>query len=744
MIQMLLPIFQSETTRINDYLAFFKKNSRIYYFNGSMPIFSHAESDLASFRMFTSQLYVNGNCKQIDIVKAFGVSSISVKRSVKKYQESGAAAFFKKDKIPRKPRVLTKEVLSQAQKMLNNGQSRSTISKALGIKSDTLYRATKSGQLVDAQEINKQNGSTKSDRSIEDSKAEIGMGCTRVIERIAASVGELDEAPTRFEKSYDVPNAGVLCTLPALLSNGLLNYTSEYFNLPKGFYSIVQVFLLLAFMTLSRVKNVEQLKLYPPGEWGNILGIDRIPEVRTLRNKIKYIAETGGTSEWSAALSKEWMESDPEAAGVLYIDGSVRVYNGYQTKLPRRYVARQKLCLRGMTDYWVNDQNSRPFFVITTPFTSGLSATLENDIIPRLEKDIPDQPNEDELKADQYIKRFVIIFDREGYSPAFFKKMWKKRIACQTYHKYPQKEWSELEFHEYTVELSFGKQVKMKLAERGICLSNLWIREIRKLTVTGHQVSVLSTDYKSDLTLIAGHMFSRWSQENFFKYMRKHFNIQRVIDYQTESADETKKVVNPAYRKLESQVKSKTSKLNRKKVEFYDTSINESSSTEKNEIAKYERQRGEIQEQTELLQIDIEQLKAKRKKTSKHIPVEELPEEEHFKQLSSVRKQFMDTIKMIAYRSETAMAILLRTILKKTDDVRTLLQNIFTSEADLIPNEKEKTLTIRLHNYANPLFDNAVRKLCEHLNETETIYPSTDMQIIYVLVSKLNPRDQEF
>ncbi len=169
-----------------------------------------------------------------------------------------------------------------------------------------------------------------------------------------------------------------------------------------------------------------------------------------------------------------------------------------------------------------------------TGCASGLSATLENDIIPRLEKDIPDQPNEDELKADQYIKRFVIIFDREGYSPAFFKKMWKKRIACQTYHKYPQKEWSELEFHEYTVELSFGKQVKMKLAERGICLSNLWIREIRKLTVTGHQVSVLSTDYKSDLTLIAGHMFSRWSQENFFKYMRKHFNIQRVIDYQTE------------------------------------------------------------------------------------------------------------------------------------------------------------------------------------------------------------------
>lgn len=137
MIQALLPIFPDETTRINDCLAFQKNDGHVYYFNATMPIFSHAEDDLNSFRMITSQFYINGNCKQVDIVKAFGVSANSVKRYVKKYRKGGIGGFFKKSS-KRKHRVLTPEVMEQAQKLLTDGQSRSDVSKALNIKSDTL------------------------------------------------------------------------------------------------------------------------------------------------------------------------------------------------------------------------------------------------------------------------------------------------------------------------------------------------------------------------------------------------------------------------------------------------------------------------------------------------------------------------------------------------------------------------------------------------------------------------------
>jgi hypothetical protein len=194
-------------------------------------------------------------------------------------------------------------------------------------------------------------------------------------------------------------------------------------------------------------------------------------------------------------------------------------------------------------------------------------------------------------------------------------------------------------------------------------------------------------------------------------------------------------VVNPTYRKLESQSRSKSAKLSRKKAEFYNISLKEEE-LDPEQIAEYERQKGEIKEEIDLLEKDIEIIREKRKKHSKHIPMSELPEEDRFEQLSPIRKQFMDTIKMTAYRAETAMAIVMRSILARLDDARALLRDLYTSDADLMPDYEAKTLTVRLHHFTNPLSDKAVRTLCETLNESETIYPGTDMRMIYKLGSE--------
>ena len=88
-------MFPSDVTEINELVSFAKREGTVYYFNGPMPVFSHAESDRPSFRMFTSQLVLNGNCTQAQIVRAFGIRAISMKRYVKQYRQSGAAGFFK-------------------------------------------------------------------------------------------------------------------------------------------------------------------------------------------------------------------------------------------------------------------------------------------------------------------------------------------------------------------------------------------------------------------------------------------------------------------------------------------------------------------------------------------------------------------------------------------------------------------------------------------------------------------------
>ena len=136
----------------------------------------------------------------------------------------------------------------------------------------------------------------------------MGNGAMRSLERVAAAMGELESAPIEFEATCDVAQGGVLLALPALLAAGLLRRTPEFYQLPKGFYGIESIFLLLGLMALARVRSLEQLRYQAPGEWGKLLGLDRIPEVRTLRAKLKLLCQDMGLAmRWNAELAKEWI-----------------------------------------------------------------------------------------------------------------------------------------------------------------------------------------------------------------------------------------------------------------------------------------------------------------------------------------------------------------------------------------------------------------------------------------------------
>ena len=199
----------------------------------------------------------------------------------------------------------------------------------------------------------------------------MGRGATATLERLAASLGGLNEVTPRFAAALDITKGGVLLAVPALMVSGLLRHTGEHFRLPKGFYGLKTIFLLLAFMALARLKSMEALRYYAPGEWGKLLGIDRAPEVRTLRVKLKHLAEQDHAFAWSAELCREWMMAAPDEAAVLYVDGHVRVYHGSTKQLPKHYVARQRLCLSATADYWVNAMDGKPFFVVSQPVDPG-------------------------------------------------------------------------------------------------------------------------------------------------------------------------------------------------------------------------------------------------------------------------------------------------------------------------------------------------------------------------------------
>ncbi|MBN1599998.1 MAG: hypothetical protein JW915_00245 [Chitinispirillaceae bacterium] len=398
----------------------------------------------------------------------------------------------------------------------------------------------------------------------------MGIGTTREMDRVLAAVGKLQQADPIFVPANNVCNAGVLLLLPALIAQGLLKGVEVYGTLKKGYYGLLSILLLLGFMALSRIKTPEQLKNCKPGELGKILGLDRVPEARCLRYKIQQIVSHKKANEFNHAVSELWISEQDKELLFYYVDGRVRVYHGNKATLTKRFVSREKLCLAGTTDYWINNEMGLPYLVVTGELNEKLQTIILNEVVAELLRDTEKIINPDVLENNPKQARFVLVFDREAYDSGFFKLLWEKyRIAIVTYKKNVKDKWDESEFQECSATV-IGKTVSLRLQEK----------------------------------------------------------------LKTES------------------------------------------------------------------------------------------------------RLFMNVVRMIAFRAETAVVNLLGDYYAKVmNEGRMLVKEIVKTDADLEPDYKSKTLTVRLHSLSTQRANKAVEQLCQLLNETETIFPGTELRLIYQTLS---------
>jgi len=570
----------------------------------------------------------------------------------------------------------------------------------------------------------------------------MGKACSNVLERVlAAQTGE--NCPITFNNQTDLQYAGILLILPALISHGLLRYKDD-FNLINVYYSTSSVFLSLAILSLLRFKNLSGADSVPSGELGKTIGLDRIPEVKTLRTRIVQFCEKTNIDKWRMALSKDWMEENYDLSAVLYIDGHIKLYYGHETSPPKRFVSRMRLCLSGTTDYWVNDALGQPFFVVNKTISNGLIQTIKSDLLAKFNSDIPNQPSPEELLENKYINKYMLVFDREGYSPDFFYDLWQERIAIATYKKNVTDKWDDDEFSEHTGTLPFGTPKTIELAERGTLLQNkgskkkIWVREIRSKTKSGHQTSIVTTNYMLPIIMVGLYMFARWSQENFFKYMMQEFGIDTLVSYAKERITDTTQLVNPEYRALESIRKKMTSKLNRVKANFATLTLQTEPISEK-AMEKYICKKDELKDEIEHKEIEIEQIKVQKKSVPRKITYAELPDNEKFDKVVNKRKHFLDTIKLIAYRAETALSNIAKEHMSHKDESRLLLKQIYKTDANLMVDDRNQKLIVEIHRLAHWKDDIVLQKLCTEMNDTETKFPNTNLTLFYKMVSSQIP-----
>jgi len=733
--QSLLPGFPEGAHKIGVALSILEKDDWVTYFVGGDNYYSHRQDDLQGKRFALSSLMANGHVRACDLELApLHIPHRTLMNWLKQYRTHGPSSFYRPVKHSQ-PRVMTADKSAECANLLASGLHPAEVARRAHIKETTLNKARQRQAIPCLPEKECDNGtqpvSTKTFRSHADAEAANGMGtaCTRADERVATAMGLAECASARFESVCDVHMAGLLAGLPALCANGLLSGLGIYHKLPKGFYSALHILLTLGFMALGRIRRPEGLRHIPPGEFGKVIGLDRVPEVRTLREKISTMAATGNPEAWMKELSKTWMENDPAEAGYLYVDGHVRVYSGDKANLPHRYVSRDRLCLRGTTDYWVNDAIGRPFFVVSKAVTEGLADSLLKDIVPQLLTSVPQQPTIEELNDDPLLHRFVIVFDREGATHSLLQELWNQRIGALTYRKNVKDVWPEKEFLEQDVPIPGGGSTRMKLAmrETSVCAAgkaSLPVTEVRRLTETGHQTAIITTAQKLGNIVIASRMFSRWCQENFFAYMMQHFDIDGLVDYGAESLPGTLLVVNPKWRTLDKEIKGIRQTERKLQAELAKRSLGNSTDINKN---------AESVEAIQAVQTELARLRAERKALPRKVTINSLPEAERPTQLLPLNKMMTDTVKMIAYRTETAMVTIVRRYLNREDEARALVRELFISSGDIEPDEIARTLTIRIHRMASPVHDRAVASLLEELNQQQFCHPETGAKMIYTL-----------
>ena len=368
-----------------------------------------------------------------------------------------------------------------------------------------------------------------------------GVAVQRHTERALARLGQLTEAAPRFVAAEAVRAGGVLLALPAVLTLGLLDAGHQVYGaLKNGFYGLQATLLCLTFMALLRVRTPEQLQGHPPGELGILLGLDRAPEVKTLRRKLAELAVRRQATPFSQRLAERWVRDHAEAVGLLYVDGHVRPYHGTAHTLPETYVTRRRLCMPATTDLWVQQQDAQPLFVVTAPANDDLLAMLRGRSCPRSAGWSASAGSRSASIARAGARSSSRSVTRTGSTSS--------PIAAVPTPRGP----GRVSAHHDDGGWPGGP---LDLAERRVdILPDFRMREVRRLCDNGHQTAILTTRQDFPIGVVAYRMFERWTQENFFRYMRQHFALDALVTYAVEPADPERTVPNPQRKALRKQL----------------------------------------------------------------------------------------------------------------------------------------------------------------------------------------------
>ncbi len=729
---------------------------RAVFFCG-LPIYRVSLDDIVQLRFVAVALRQGGMCTQPEIARVFGHSVGSQCRWERRFEENGLDGLRDRARSGR-PRSLDTGQISYVRRWFKEGISNREMARRLGVSEASIRRDLKrlglerpappttrklsfdehaESSLETAEEEKPEPEATPpgdcqkeekaGDAEVVDVDAAFPVTATfdadplnRVVDRTLASRGLLEDAAPLFSDAQSLPRAGVLLALPLLLAGGALSvFANVYRSLGPAFYGLRTSVVCLFLMALLRIKRPEHLKEYSPRDLGRILGLDRAPEVKTLRRKLKCLAAQGKGEELMRGLAELRIKRDEERVGFLYLDGHVREYHG-KAKLGMAHLTGKRISAPAATDTWVNDREGDPLFVVTSELNAGLTKML----VPVLEE-----------VADLVPKgrKLTVVFDRGGYSPALFARIVKKGFDLITYRKGTPDPVDPKKFVERTFEADDGRHtynlhekkrvpVGTKKTKGKKKIPHLYMRQVTRLREDReHQTQVLTT--RKDLLAeeVLYRMFHRWRQENFFKYMLAEFALDALTEYGTEELSKDADRPNPKRKALEKKRNKAREKLRKLEAELGEA-VAENDESRRRTVRGFKIAHSDLRKTIEETRREVESLTERIAGLPKRAPADDL------RQLKRGQRLIVDAVKMMAYQVETELYHLLDGIYARVEEEgRTLLHAAFQSSAQLEVSDKELRVTIAPQSSHHRT--EALRELCNKLNQRKTRFPGTDLRL---------------
>ena len=705
-------------------------------------VYAWSVGDVAGRRLAAVQLVVIKAARVADVAAAFGVDAGTLWRWGQQLSATGVAGLVPDKRGPRGPSRLTDDMVVDIRARRSGGASLRAIAAAVGVSTNTVARALPAPEPAaePALEPALEPAAPTCDvqaQPVADLPV-LPPAADRCGERAAARWGQLVAAEPVFAPAGRVPLAGLLLAIPGLQATGLLSCATTVFGrLRNGFYGLDTMLIEAVLRALAGEPRAEGATRVDPVALGRILGLDRAPEVKTIRRKVTALAATGRAEELLAAMAARHVArldaTNPDLTAVFYVDGHVRAYQGGR-KVAKTHIARLKFPAPATVETWVSDASGDPVLVVMAEPGASLAMELRR-LLPELRRAVGDD------------RPILVGFDRGGWSPALFAHMHAAGFDVLTWRKGPAANLDPDLFTDLTYLDETGRQHDWLVADTTVDLpvehEQVFTMRQVSLIVAGNkagraqhgqdstrQIHILTTRTDLPVGEVIYRMGSRWRQENYFRYARMHFDLDSHDAYATTEDDPTRLVPNPAKKKAHLVVLAARARYDRA-LAATDSAMLEAKSPPPGEsVLITNADHNGLTADLHAAGADLDTAQAAHQSVPARLPLGQVNPGQQVLDIQT--KLITHAIRIAAFNTATALARGIRVhtgYARAGDEAHALVRQALTGSGDIDPNGG--VLTVRLDPLPTKRATAAIAELCEHLTATQTRYPGTDLLLRY-------------